>query len=94
MVISGKGVTARVVEYQRKLNPQEMQLLGEQRQRLKRGRSAKGAATPMMAEAPMMSDAMMAGTAHAGASSASAQADELGKLLARIEKRISEYVQR
>lgn len=35
-IVSGSGVTARIVEYRRRLNPQEVQLLAEQVRRLRR----------------------------------------------------------
>ena len=57
-VVSGPGVTAKVLDYFRKIGPQEMQLLGEQLKELKQG--AKG--TPlasMMAPMSASGDAMM-----------------------------------
>ena len=57
-VVSGPGVTTKVVEYFRKMGPQDMQLLGEQLKELKQG--AKG--TPvasMMASMSPSGDAMM-----------------------------------
>src|SRR3954471_7753857 len=39
VLVSGSGVTAKVVEYYRRINPQEMQLLNEQLKELKRATS-------------------------------------------------------
>ena len=64
-IVSGNGVSARVVEYHRKIGPQEIQLLREQLRNLKRG--SRGAA---------------------------ARDKTAQNLIAKIEKRISEYVQR
>ncbi len=63
--VSGEGVAARVVEYRRRLNPQELTLLREQLRELKR--------------APQRSDA---------------KAQAAQKLIAKIEQRMAEYVQR
>ena len=69
VLVTGTGVSAKVVEYCRRLGNQEMQLLSEQLSELKRE----------LARRPR----------HAGAK------DEAGdeKLIARIEKRMAEYVQ-
>ena len=88
------GVTAKVVEYYRRLNNQEMQLLSEQLRELKRGDTARR--PPAMA--PMM-DRRDAGDDDdvgddAARSPAAARQDEAApSLIARIEKRIAEYVQ-
>ena len=39
VIVSGSGVSARLVEYQRKLNPQDMQLLSQQLADLRKTRS-------------------------------------------------------
>lgn len=44
-MVSGSGVTAKVVEYYRRINPQEMQLLNEQLKELKRATSGVASAT-------------------------------------------------
>src|ERR1019366_10401373 len=51
--VTGSGVTARVLEYNRPLNPQEVTLLNEQLKELKRGKPA-GASMMMNSGAPMM----------------------------------------
>jgi hypothetical protein len=43
--VSGNGVSAKMAEYYRRLNPQEMQLLGEQLRDLKKATSAVASAT-------------------------------------------------
>lgn len=97
VLVTGSGVTARVVEYYRRLNPQEMQLLSEQLRELKRATSSVAAAETMMkADTPMMaSDAamMMSAPAAARRTAAPARDDAAPLLVARIEKRNREYVQ-
>jgi hypothetical protein len=95
--VTGLGVTARVVEYDRTLNPQEITLLSEQLKELKRGKTdvastMMNSGTPMMAsESPMMTS----GTTTQKTAVAPASSDEATlKLVARIEKRIAEYVGR
>jgi hypothetical protein len=82
--VTGAGVSARVVEYDRRLNNQEVQLLKEQLKDLRRAsRSAPGAA----AENPMMST--MAAETPAGATGK----DKTGAALIEIiERRTSESV--
>lgn len=97
VLVTGSGVTARVVEYYRRLNPQEMQLLSEQLRELKRATSSVAAAGTMMkADTPMMaSDAamMMSDAASARKTAAPAKNDSAPLLVGRIEKRNREYVQ-
>jgi hypothetical protein len=52
VLINGSGVSAKVVEYYRRINPQEMQLLNEQMRELKRATSgiARSTATAKSAE--------------------------------------------
>jgi hypothetical protein len=45
VLVTGQGVSARVVEYYRRLNPQEMQLLGEQLRDLRKATSAVASAS-------------------------------------------------
>ena len=45
VLVSGSGVSAKVVEYHRRINPQEMQLLNEQMRELKRATSGVAAST-------------------------------------------------
>lgn len=74
VVVSGSGVSARIVEYLRRLNNQELQLLNEQLKELKRATSSLASATETIA-------------ANSGSQ------DDTRKLIARIEKRVGEYVQ-
>lgn len=80
-VISGEGVTAKLVEYRRKLSNQEMTLLREQLRELKRPANRKptrgknGTRRKTAKAQPKLSPAQQA-------------------LIARIEKRISEWVNR
>ncbi len=73
VLVSGKGVRAKVVEYLRRLNPQEMTLLREQANELKRGLSAealaslKPATTPGKGPAGKTSAVEKAATAEKGA---------------------------
>ncbi len=67
VLVTGKGVSGRVVEYCRRMNPQDMQLLREQLNELRRGSRGSAAKPP----------------------------DEAAKkLIAKIEKRMAEYVNR
>ena len=52
VLVTGSGVTARVVEYCRRLNNQEIQLMNEQLKELKRATSAVAAATGKTAADP------------------------------------------
>lgn len=74
VVVSGSGVSARIVEYLRRLNNQELQLLNEQLKELKRATSALASATETV-------------VANSGSQ------DDTRKLIARIEKRVGEFVQ-
>lgn len=101
--VTGSGVSGRVVEYHRALNPQEIALLNEQLRELKRAqRPTAGAARPTGkkagAEPAMMmsEDAMMAsssgGRPRGKAAAASNQAAE--ELIKKIERRLAGYVNR
>ncbi|HOY56877.1 MAG TPA: PPC domain-containing protein [Verrucomicrobiota bacterium] len=92
--LTGPGVTARVVEFHRRLNNQEIQLLRDQLKELKRApqtaavRAESGpstsAAPSMMAPIDPDPDPDAPGRAQEGAAS---------DLIARIEKRTREFVQ-
>jgi hypothetical protein len=77
-IVSGKGVTAKVVEYQRRLSPIEIQLLREQLNELKGG--SRRPARELMAAAT-------------GAASGAQDQAKL-KLAAKIEDRMAAYVNR
>jgi hypothetical protein len=101
--VTGQGVTAKVVEYQRKLGPQEITLLNEQLRELKADCQKAGAdqmammmngnnAMPSGGDAMMMSGGGSSGGI--GILSAVNRADPKMVLMARIQKRVSEYVLR
>ncbi len=99
--ITGQGVTAKVVEYQRKLGPQEITLLNEQLRELRAEAQKAGADQMAMAmngnnAMPSGGDAMMmsGGGSGGGILSSLNGADPKLVLMARIQKRISEYVLR
>lgn len=91
VLVSGSGVTARVVEYYRRLNNQEVQLLNEQLRELKRATTAVASAMApsMAAESPMMMSAADPEKPGVG----SDQKETTPKLIAKIEKRTREFVQ-
>ncbi len=90
VLITGSGVTGRVVDYFRRLNNQEMQLLREQLRELKQASpTSRTAAATMSAENTMMMAAMGADKAVDGA----ARDDAARQLIPKIEKRLREWVQ-
>lgn len=98
MLITGPGVSGRIVQYYRNLNPQDMQLITEQLRDLKRNVTASTSMmsmgpsmSPMAPSAPGMSP-MMGMAAPPGGNPLPAGADEETlRMIARIEKRIAEY---
>jgi len=98
--VSGKGVSAKVAEYRRRLGPQEMTLLREQLRELKRGSRGSALASvraPRTSGGAAMttteSSMMQATTAEGHASPAGKDAAALERI-ATIEKRMAEYVNR
>jgi hypothetical protein len=87
-LVTGSGVTAKVVEYHRRLNNQEVQLLKEQLQALK-GTNTATAATMAPQMTPETSQRMSAMTT--GMTSEEVSGKEA--LIARIERRTDEFVQ-
>jgi len=85
VLISGTGVKAKVLEYFRPIGPQEMTLLGEQLRDLRR--DAKKAPDMMQMD-------MMMGGGQANKAASTGTNTPTGRLIARIEKRMAEYVQR
>ncbi len=61
VIVTGQGVTAKVVEYNPKLGPQEITLLNEQLRELRKGKSASmlAMASKMSSDTMMSSDSMM-----------------------------------
>lgn len=91
VLVTGAGVSARVLEYYRRLNNQEIQLLNEQLKELKRATSAVASArAPMMsAEPPGMMSAMAPEKAAVGQGTDGATQP----LIVKIEQRTREFVQ-
>jgi len=92
VLVSGTGVKATVTEYLRRLGPQEMTLLREQLADLRRG--AKGPAAKGRGAAAM--DMGMAAMGMEGAATdkgAAAKDAEPQTIVAKIERRMAEYVQ-
>lgn len=90
VLVTGSGVTAKVMEYYRRLNNQELQLLNEQLKELKRATSAVASArAPMMtsqAPTPISATAPERTSAELGTDESSRE------LIAKIENRIREFV--
>jgi len=95
VLVTGTGVSAKVVECYRRLGNQEITLLNEQLKELKRSKPA-AAATTMTSETPMMAaeTPMMASGTTPGKPAAEGQGEATQKLIARIEKRVAEYCNR
>lgn len=100
VLVTGDGVTAKVVEYWRKMGPQDMGLLGEQLRELKRGVKktprASVVAQNSSSDAMMMdsNSAMMSSPTAGGNASAAGSQDPAQLLIAKIERRMREYVNR
>ena len=94
VLVTGSGVTAKVVDYYRRLNPQELQLLSEQASLLRRTTLSKSSRTMLMEEenAMMMSQASTNGSAMTNGSASVDSHEAALRLLDKIEKRTSEYV--
>ena len=96
-IVSGSGVSARLVEYHRKLNPQDMQLLSQQLSQLRRtgtrvaSRKASFAAPTTTSGGDEM---MMSAEVAAGKNSAASKNESAQQLAERIQRRMREYVQR
>ncbi len=90
VLVTGPGVTAKVVEYDRRLNNQELQLLNEQVKELKRATSAVASAT---APKTNSESAMAPATASGTDASVPMNPEAMQKLIATIEKRTREFVQ-
>ena len=91
VLVSGSGVTAKVVDYYRRLNNQELQLLNEQLKELKRATSAVASARESMMTSP--APPTISATAPEQTSAELGQEEFPRKLIARIESRIREFVQ-
>lgn len=90
VLVTSPGVTARVVEYNRRLNNQEQQLLTEQLRELRKSPAkVSGGGDTMMASDTMMMSAAERRHTPAGGRTAGAPSN----LIARLEKRTREFVQ-
>lgn len=92
VVISGTGVSGRILEYHRSLGPQETTLLNEQLRDLKRGNSvlppgSMAGAAMMAADSPMTAGSVPEKPAGSGTNSPTS-------LAAKIEKRLAGVVNR
>jgi hypothetical protein len=89
--ITGSGVTARVVEYYRKLGPQEIQLLNEQLRELKR--ATPPAAAPMAPKTALDEAAMLTAATTKLSAAGADKTVSAQTLIAKIEQRTREWVQ-
>jgi hypothetical protein len=89
VLVTGTGVSARVVECYRRIGPQEITLLNEQLKELKQG-TPEAAATMMASDPPMMAS----GTTPGKTTTAAGPGEGTRELVAKIEKRIAEYCNR
>ena len=100
VLVTGAGVSGRVVECYRRVGPQDMQLLGEQRRLLlakfPRGKTVASALAPASSTGEMMMDSPTTPgkPATAGQPATPVRKDAPETILARIEARTREYVNR
>lgn len=97
VLVSGTGVHVKVVDYLRKLGPQDMALLNEQIRTLRRGsrgRALAASVAPPSTSDTMVMDSMMDTATGAAGSLAAGKGDATALIMARIQKRITEYVNR
>jgi len=97
VMVSGEGVRAKVVDYLRKLGPQDVVLLNEQMKLLKRaarGSMLASVITSATSSEVNNADSMMDAGAGAGGSLALATGYSPAQILARIQHRTAEYVRR
>ena len=92
VTISGTGVSAKIIEYNRRLNNQEEALVAEQLRDLKRAKKG-GPAAKAGQPAMMQMDMMAMAASAANASGKSGPASPLDALIERLEKRVSYFVQ-
>lgn len=93
VMITGPGITARVVEYDRPLGAQEITLLNEQLKELKRATGTVARASMNSGGSMMMMESAMISSA-AAADGPGATNNPMQQLIARIEKRVAETVNR
>lgn len=94
VLVTGTGVSARVVNYYRRLNNQEMQLLREQLKLLKQGRGpGKSVASSTKEVSPDSVSAMVEKIQADAANGESSSGVSVEQLIAAIEQRTREWVQ-
>jgi len=94
-VVTGPGVTAKVVEHRKALGPQDIQLLNEQLRDLRKANPRLSAVkVPAMDGDAMMNPAGMMDAPSGAAAPATADANPVAVLMGRIQRRVTEYVQR
>lgn len=92
VVVTGPGISGRIVHYFRNFNPQDMQLISEQLRELKKATATS--ASSMMSMMTMGMNPMMASAAPGGSPDSPCQDEETMKMISRIEKRMAEYCNR
>jgi hypothetical protein len=93
--VTGSGVSAKVIEYCRALNPQEITLLNEQIKELRQSKTEVASVMMGSNEATMMSDTMMsADMAAGGSTNSNTTVGDTPALLERLTRRVAETVNR
>lgn len=101
VLVSGAGVQAKVTDYYKRLGNQEFSLMREQLKELqvaakaattKKAAAGTTSAPGLMEASKMDSPGMMEGPSATGTKEAEAKDTEAAKIMARIEKRLAEYV--
>jgi hypothetical protein len=93
--VTGSGVSVRIVEYNKVIGPQEIQLLNEQLRELKRNQRTAPKSSSGDKENMMVADnALMMASAERSKGAGLASSLAPTQLIARIEKRTAEYVNR
>jgi hypothetical protein len=96
-IISGSGVSARLVEYQKKIGPQDMQLLGQQLAELRKTKGRGGWKKSSSSSSSSSTDdtmMMMSSGPSSGKSSTAAKGDARQQMIEKIQTRMREYVLR
>jgi hypothetical protein len=93
VTVSGKGVSTKIIEYNRRLNNQEQALISEQLRDLKRAKKGGGAGGAKDAQPMMQMDMMSMTGGGGGAARKAGAATPLDALIERLEKRTGMFVQ-
>ena len=91
VLVSGSGISARVVEYIRPIGPIEVGLLGQQLRDLKKPRVQVASATTTSGAPTTTSGEVMRSSAAAEGKAAAKSSEETPKMIAKLEKRVREY---